>query len=189
MSLVLVALTATACDALRARPSDPGAPVDEALARPLCEARCEHAARCGADGACSCAWSRETDALRADWVHADIECLSAPACTTEADCEATASRAVGASPLAWPPVVLRCLQKGDECGGSSATCRRLVATTDELARDADACFAMACGDYRSCFRALWDARVASAVASWREKRRSRRPDPTPRSHVDESVTS
>jgi len=173
---VVVVASHFACEAAHSPAPAPPAEPAASVARPLCEARCEHAARCSAtreehegqaSRACSCATARETNGLRADWARADIACLRDPKCIGEDECEANAARAVGATPLSWPPVVLRCLQKGDLCGGSGATCRRLVATTGDVAREADVCFAKDCDAYQACFGALWDARVVSAVPAWK----------------------
>jgi hypothetical protein len=116
---------------------------------------------------CACATLRDEGLLRPDWARAEIACLGQAACDLPGDCEAEASRTIGAAPFSWPPVVMRCLARGDVCGGSSATCRRLAAMTDEAQAEAGACFDLSCDAYTRCFRRFLDGRVAPAVPGWR----------------------
>jgi hypothetical protein len=101
---------------------------------------------------------------------ANAACDGADAADANADhddaCERSSFRAIGIDPLAWPPVVLRCLAKGDVCGGTFRACRRLAAMTDAARAEADRCFARGCAEYRACFDAFWSARVAPAAPAW-----------------------
>jgi hypothetical protein len=76
-------------------------------------------------------------------------------------------RTIGVSPEAWPPVVRRCVQMGDLCGGSFAVCRRLTALTDVAREDALRCFSTSsCDEYAACFHDFLASRLEPAVPSW-----------------------
>jgi hypothetical protein len=161
---------AVACEPLPMDARDEHGPGgDTGLARALCSAACARTIRCEGPRAatCDCASARDEDLLRADWVRADVACLGQATCGASQDCETEAYRSIGAAPFAWPPVVMRCLARGDACGGSSATCRRLAALTDDARAEADACFEGPCEAYASCFQAFLASRVAPAVPPWR----------------------
>jgi hypothetical protein len=68
----------------------------------------------------------------------------------------TAPSAVDRAPVVdWPPVVMRCLQMGDSCGGSATTCRALVSLAEDARAEAMRCFdAGSCEAYTACFRAF-----------------------------------
>jgi hypothetical protein len=115
---------------------------------------------------------QDTGVLRSDWASADIACIGRAACTGDdaavSACEREALGAVGGGPSAWPAVVMECLERGSECGGSSVTCQRLAAMTDVARAEASACFAeRSCDAYSACFRDFLAARVAAAVPRWR----------------------
>jgi hypothetical protein len=105
--------------------------------------------------------------LRADWTRAAIVCLAAPGCAPEDECERAAFRAVGIAPMDWPPVVLRCLERGSECGGSSATCRRIAALRDAAQSAASSCFDQSCSAYTSCLGRFVASAMSPAVPAWR----------------------
>ncbi|MGO8999254.1 MAG: hypothetical protein ACLQVI_38505 [Polyangiaceae bacterium] len=143
-------------------------------ARSLCEARCAHSIRC--DGPrtteCDCGTVRDTGLLRADWTQAQVACLGRSSCTggdasDVTDCDSEAYRAIGIDPLSLPSVVMRCLERGDTCGGSAVTCRRLAAMSDDARAQASACFDRPCDDYTTCFRDFVAKRVAPEVHAWR----------------------
>jgi hypothetical protein len=138
------------------------------VARPLCEASCARADRCGDERAplCACERARDTGAIRADWAAAEMSCLRAAPCDAGVDCDPVAERAIGVRPLDQPPVVLRCLVKGDTCGGSFAMCRRLAALTDDARLEVDRCASLDCDGWRACFATFWRSRVAPALPAW-----------------------
>jgi hypothetical protein len=142
-----------------ARP--PGPPDDSA--RRTCEAECRRDARCGeAKGCGPCDAVAGEAVIRPDWARAAASCADGLACDRSLDaCAREARSAIGIDALALPPVVLRCLQKGDQCGGRSADCLALAALTDAWRDQADACFAE-----RSC--AAYAARFAAFRARVRE---------------------
>jgi hypothetical protein len=137
------------------------------VARPLCEAACERRARCEDDGPCECARARDTGTIRGDWATAAIACAKGAPCDDDVDCDAIAAERIGVRPLDQPGVVLRCLSKGDACGGSFAQCRRLAALTDDARAEVDRCAALDCDAWRACFAAFWRSEVAPAAPSWR----------------------
>jgi hypothetical protein len=111
----------------------------------------------------------DRDLLREDWTTATIACLGRTSCSVtdaEDDCEAEAFRAIGAAPVAWPGVVMRCLQRGAACGGSSARCRRIAAMADGARAEVDACFDLPCDAYDLCLRGFLASRVTPAVPRW-----------------------
>jgi hypothetical protein len=68
--------------------------------------------------------------------------------------------------VAWPPVVMRCLQMGDSCGGSAATCRGLTSLSDDARDQAMRCFdATSCDAYDACFRAFLASHAVPPAAS------------------------
>jgi hypothetical protein len=164
----LFALAAAAgCDE-PPRARDASARPAERVARVLCEAACDRRDRCADDAdICSCNTARDTGALRADWVAAAIACDRDAPCDADVDCDAIAARAIGVRPLDPPGVVLRCLSRGDVCGGTFAQCRRLAALTDDARAEVDRCAALDCDHWRACFVAFWRSEVAPAVPSWR----------------------
>ncbi len=171
VTLAAVVLSAApACEPLLGRSSDrPGMDSGDAVA--LCNAKSARVARCeparAPELAGACNMVRDTHALRADWVHAELACLANEACAVEDDCEMVGYRTMGVSPEAWPPVVRRCVQLGDLCGGSFATCRRLTALTDVAREDATRCFSTSsCDEYAACFRDFLASRLEPAVPSW-----------------------
>jgi hypothetical protein len=170
-SIAGVVALALAC-ATTPAPGPAAASADTGVARALCEATCARAIRCdgpraGKAGACDCGGVRDPRVLRPEWVHAAIACLGESACDSSVDCESAAYRAIGAAPLSWPPVVMRCLARGDTCGGSSATCQRLAALSDEAQAEASACFDQPCEGYAVCFRRFVASRVTPAVPAWK----------------------
>jgi hypothetical protein len=148
-AVCLACLACAACEPLVAGPGHP--PTEEPapagdVARSVCEAGCAHAIRCEgprAAAACHCGHVQETGVLRSDWARAEVACLGRAACAEDdaavSACEREALGAVGAAPLAPPAVVMECLERGSECGGSSVTCRRLAAMTDVARAEASAC--------------------------------------------------
>jgi hypothetical protein len=138
------------------------------VARPLCEAACDRADRCGGDRAplCACERARDTGAIRADWAAAATACARTAPCDADVDCDVVAGRAIGVRPLDQPPVVLRCLVKGDACGGSFVMCRRLAALTDDARLEVDRCATLDCDRWRACFAAFWRSSVAPVVPAW-----------------------
>jgi hypothetical protein len=142
------------------------------LARSLCEASCARGIRCdGPRGSsCDCGAVRDSNLLRPDWARAELACLGRTPCsssTAAADCETEAYRAIGIAPLSWPTVVMRCLERGDACGGSFVTCRHLAAMSDDATAAASVCFDQPCDAYAACFRDFLASRVTPAVPAWR----------------------
>lgn len=173
-SIAGVVALALACEppAPSAARGPASADADTGLARALCEATCARAIRCdgpraGKAGACDCEGVRDPRVLRGEWARAAIACLGESVCDSSADCEAAAYRAIGAAPLSWPPVVMRCLARGDACGGSSATCQHLAALSDDARAEASVCFDQPCDGYAACFRRFVATRVTPAVPAWR----------------------
>jgi hypothetical protein len=160
-----VLITAAACG----EPPRDGRAAAFRVARPMCEAACDRLDRCGDDDAplCDCERARDTGAFRADWAAAAIACARDAPCDADVDCDLAASRAIGIRPLDQPGVVLRCLAKGDTCGGSFAMCRRLAALTDDARNEVDRCAALDCDRWRACFATFWRARVAPSAPVWR----------------------
>jgi hypothetical protein len=149
----------------------------------LCEARCLREARCARASACACDTISDRHVVRDDWLRADAACLARAPCdapaleeteTAEPACERVAYASIGVGGIAWPGVVLRCLAKGDTCGGSFDACRHLAALVDSARAEVDACFARPCDEYEACFAAFWSARVAPTVPAWPVWRRSTR---------------
>jgi hypothetical protein len=142
------------------------------LARSVCEADCARAIRCEGPRArsCDCGSVRDSDLLRPDWTREQIACLGRTACgsaNASEECEAEAYRKIGAAPLSWPTSVMRCLERGDACGGSFATCRRLAAMNDDARAEACACFDRPCEAYAACFHEFFASRVTPAVHAWK----------------------
>lgn len=166
----LAVTTAPACEPLLGHGSS-GAANDPGDAVALCNAKSARVARCeparAPEVAGACGTVRDTHALRADWVRAELACFANEACTAEDDCETVGYRAIGVRPEAWPPVVRRCVQMGDLCGGSFATCRRLTAMTDDARTDALRCFSTStCDAYAACFHDFVASRLQPAVPTW-----------------------
>jgi hypothetical protein len=105
--------------------------------------------------------------LRTDWAKTTIACLGRTPCEAEEDCEVTAYRTIGVAPLSWPPIVMRCFQRGDTCGGSSVRCRRLAAMNDDARGEVAGCLDQTCEEFTACFGSFFATRVAPAVPSWR----------------------
>ena len=149
----------------------PPRPEATASNRTLCEARCARDRRCDPGTpnppSCACGDVAPTGLIRADWAAATIECFARPDCDAPDACERAAFRAIGQSPLDWPPIVLRCLARGDECGGSSTTCRHLAALTEGAREAASPCFDEPCAAYSRCFASFVAARMTPAVPDWR----------------------
>jgi hypothetical protein len=137
------------------------------VALPLCEAACDRRDRCGDDSACACVAAHDTGAIRADWAEAAAACARDAPCGADVDCDVEAARAIGVRPLDQPAVVLRCLSKGDVCGGSFAACRRLAALTDDARAEVDRCAPLPCDAWHECFASFWSREVAPAVPAWR----------------------
>ncbi|HEY2517680.1 MAG TPA: hypothetical protein VGI39_42720 [Polyangiaceae bacterium] len=152
-------------------PIQSSAPEATAANRTLCEARCARDRRCDPatpePPSCACGALEPAGVIRADWAAAAIDCFARPGCDPPDECERSAFRAIGQSPLDWPPIVLRCLSRGDECGGSSATCRRLAALTEGARAAAAPCFDEPCAVYSRCFAAFVSTRMTPAVPEWR----------------------
>ena len=143
--------------------------VEGGSARDLCETRCARNIRCARATRCDCGSPQagDTALLRADWTRAAIACLGRTSCDVDEDCENEAYRAIGVSPLTSPPVVMRCLERGAACGGSSVACRRLAAMNDEARGEAARCFEEPCEGYAACFKAFVETRVAPGMPGWR----------------------
>jgi hypothetical protein len=62
---------------------------------------------------------------------------------------------------------MRCFERGDTCGGSSVTCRRLAAMTDDARAEAAVCFDQPCETYAPCLREFIASHVTPAVHAWR----------------------
>ena len=145
-------------------------PSEPPLTRGVCEAFCARSIRCQGPrhAACACEGaSGGPEILRDDWAQAEITCLERTPCDAPDVCDSDANRAVGATPLAWPPVVMQCLQRGSACGGSAENCRHLAAVSDEARAEASACFDLPCDEYAACFRSFVASRLAPAVPTWR----------------------
>jgi hypothetical protein len=162
-----------ACEEMPAAKA-PGAGAREgpSLARSVCLAECARTIRCEGPraSACDCDSVRDSDLLRPDWARAQIACLARTACgppNASEGCESEAYRAIGAAPLSWPTAVMRCLERGDRCGGSFSTCRRLAAMSDDAQAQASVCFDQPCDAYATCFRDFFAARVAPAMHVWK----------------------
>jgi hypothetical protein len=166
----LALVTAPGCEPLFGRgPASPANDSGDALA--LCNAKSARVARCeparAPELAGACDSVRDTHALRADWVRAELACFANEACAAQDDCETVGYRSIGVSPEAWPPVVRRCVQMGDLCGGSFETCRRLTAMTDGARADALRCFSTSsCDEYSACFHDFVASRLEPAVPTW-----------------------
>jgi hypothetical protein len=164
----LALLVTAACGPIfgpHARSDETGDPVTLCNAKSARVARCEPARAPELAGACNAV--RDTRVLRADWVRAEVACLANEACNADDDCELVGYRTIGVTPLDWPPVVRRCIQMGDICGGAFATCRHLTALTDEARAAALRCFSTSsCDDYATCFRAFVASHVDPAVPTW-----------------------
>lgn len=163
-------LAVTACGEHPAvAPREPAAAGEPTLERAVCEARCARGIRCQGPrvAGCGCGGITGPALLRPDWANAEIACLGRARCEAEEDCETEAYRVIGAAPLSWPPVVMRCLQQADTCGGSSARCRRLAAMSDGARAEVAACLDRACDAFTSCFQTFFAARVAPAAPDWR----------------------
>jgi hypothetical protein len=169
---------ALACAGAREVPEAAGAPAPAAkpvvppgAARRVCDTDCAARARCddaaAPAAACACEAVTDTTLLRADWIQTVVACRSRADCPTLDACETEGYRAIGAAPLDWPPVVLQCLERGAECGGSSATCRRFAALMDDARADVARCFQGSCEASASCLRTFLARRVMPAVPAWR----------------------
>lgn len=142
---------------------------EPAMERAVCEARCARSIRCEGprEAVCPCRSVDDSGLLRADWARAAIACLGTTPCEATPDCDALAYRAIGVTPLSWPPVVMRCFEREATCGGSSASCRRVAAFSDAAQAEVAMCFDRACPEFTDCFDSFVATRVAPAVPSWR----------------------
>jgi hypothetical protein len=173
-AIAWLATASVACAPLVRSPSNaPVAPHAEAAgeARSFCDATSARLARCEPDHAASVAGAcdavHDASVLRGDWLRAEVACLAAPGCATVDECEMQGYRAIGVAPPDWPPIVRRCVQMGDLCGGTFATCRHLVAVVDDARAEAEQCFSMpTCDAYAACFRGFVATRLEAAVPAW-----------------------
>jgi len=114
---------------------------------------------CGGSADACRALASRTDDARAS----ALRCFDASSCTAFSDCFHTLLTARAAI-VDWSPVVMRCLQKSDECGGSAATCRGLSSLADEAQSSALRCFDEgSCATFSECFRAFLAVHAATTA--------------------------